>query len=173
MYILMSIHRSPWTCALIAVEWISGIWTVGSWDIHILNLIWCWQIIYWDFQITVLVVHFFFPSYQFKERFGLAVPRESLNQNDCWKFIVLKYLLSLECLNSILTWKTWVSPGLLLESLLAWWTVGCFSLVFRSLRVSHRVSWSVRSMALPASPLDCFLPSLEPAIILEMNKSKN
>ena len=74
---------------------------------------------------------------------------------------------------SILTWKTWVSPGLLLESLLAWWTVGCFSLVFRSLRVSHRVSWSVRSMALPASPLDCFLPSLEPAIILEMNKSEN
>lgn len=60
MYILMSIHRSPWTCALIAVEWISGIWAVGSWDIHILNLIWCWQIIYWDFQITVLVVHFFF-----------------------------------------------------------------------------------------------------------------
>lgn len=174
MYILMSIHRSPLTCTLIAVEWISGIWTVGSWDIHILNLIWCWKIIYWDFQITVLVVYYFF-------FFFLSVQREIWPSHSP---LVCKSKWLLKVCSSQISAKPHVFElHSCLESLgVGRVTIGVASSIMNSrlfllpgLRALVCESWSAavcRSVALGAAPLYCFFPSLEPAIILEMNNKQ-
>lgn len=177
VYIL--IHISLWICALIAVAWISGSRTVGSWDIYILILIdtdklyiEIFKLILFWFFIPSITAFFLFLSIQ-REIWPSISPWVSKSK---WKLKVCNSQVSAKpsaVLNFILAWRTWVSPRLPLEWLSALWTVGhFFSLVLKYLWVTASPE-VCRSADLSAGPLHCFLPSLEHAIILEVNKSKN
>lgn len=114
----------------------------NCWVIPILNLNWYWQIIYWDFQINIFVGLYYF--YYFYWSLFLAALLSSFLpiQIKIWLgisrwFSELKWILKVcssqvsakmkQRFHSFLAWGTWMSPGLLLEQLLALWAQSAVS----------------------------------------------